>query len=114
MQAVRVRVLGYLARQGVIESSADLTTVDDDFAEREPALAALARASVGGLAPAGPERRARPPVVLHGQPGVQLKSGLNVAELGFSLHAGALAMQTTAAMDTAQRTARNRSPTTPV
>jgi hypothetical protein len=87
MQAVRIRVLGYLARPGVIESSADLTTVDDEFAEREPALAALARASVSGLAPAGPERRARPPVALHGEPGVRLKSGLNVAELGFSLHA---------------------------
>jgi hypothetical protein len=87
MQAVRIRVLSYLARRGVIESSADLTSVDDEFAEREPALGALARASVSGLAPAGPERRARPPVVLHGQPGVRLNSGLNVAELGFSLHA---------------------------
>jgi Putative transposase len=60
---------------------------DDGLAEREPALAALARASVSGLAPAGPERRARQPVALHGQPGALLKSGLNVTELGFSLHA---------------------------
>jgi hypothetical protein len=87
MQAVRIRVLGYLERQGVIESNTELSTVDDELAEREPALAALARASVCGLAPAGPERRERQPVALHGQPGALLKSGLNVTELGFSLHA---------------------------
>jgi hypothetical protein len=87
MQAVRIRVLGYLERQGVIESNADLTAVGGDFAAREPALAALARASVSGLAPAGPERRTREPIALRGEPGVELKSGLNVTELGFSLHA---------------------------
>jgi hypothetical protein len=54
MQAVRIRVLGYLARQGVIESSADLTIVDNEFAEHEPALAALARASVAGSLPRDP------------------------------------------------------------
>ena len=81
MQAVRIRVLGYLERQGVVESSAELGTVDDEFAEREPALAALARASVSGLTRAGPERRDRIPVTVHGEPGARLKSGLNVTEL---------------------------------
>jgi len=90
MQAVRIRVLGYLERPGVIESSAELRTVDDEFAERQPALAALAHARVSGLAPAGPERRDRQPVTLRGQPGALLKSGLNVTELGFSLHAATL------------------------
>jgi hypothetical protein len=42
IQAVRIRVLGYLERQGAIESSPELVTVDE-LAKREPALAALAR-----------------------------------------------------------------------
>lgn len=87
MQAVRIRVLGWLERHGVIDASAELFAVDDEFAEREPALAALARASVSGLAPAGPERRERSPISLTGHPGVEVKAPLSVAELGFSLHA---------------------------
>jgi Putative transposase/Transposase zinc-binding domain len=87
MQAVRIRVLGWLERHGVIDASAELGAVDAEFAEREPALAALARASVSGLAPAGPERRERAPIALTGKPGVEVKSPLSVAELGFSLHA---------------------------
>jgi hypothetical protein len=46
MQARAHRVLGHLQRQGVIESNSELPTVDDEFAEREPAMSALARASM--------------------------------------------------------------------
>jgi hypothetical protein len=91
MQAVRIRVLRYLARRGVIDDTRDLSVVDADFAEREPALAALATASVSGLLPAGPERRERVPIALRGKPGVSVVSGLSVAELGFSLHAATVA-----------------------
>lgn len=84
---LRIRVLGWLSRRGVIEDEAELGVVDEDFAAREPALAALARASVSGFAPAGPERRARPPLALGGVPGVELSAPLSVSELGFSLHA---------------------------
>jgi len=87
MQTVRVRVVGWLDRHGVIDASAELSVLGDEFAEREPALAALGRASVSGLSPAGPERRERAPVSLAGAPGVQVKAPLSVAELGFSLHA---------------------------
>jgi hypothetical protein len=62
-----------------------------EFAEREPALGALASASVSGLLPAGPERRERVPVELRGELGVSVVSGLSVAELGFSLHAATVA-----------------------
>jgi Putative transposase. len=46
LQVVRVRILSYLARRGVIEAGPELTVLDDGFAEREPALAQLAAASV--------------------------------------------------------------------
>lgn len=91
MQAVRIRVLRYLARQGVIDDTRALSVVDSDFAEREPALAALASASVSGLMPAGPERRQRVPVELRGEPGLAVVSALSVVELGFSLHANTVA-----------------------
>ncbi len=39
---IRVRVLGYLERRGVIENQAELAVLDGDFCEREPALAQLA------------------------------------------------------------------------
>lgn len=87
LQVIRIRIVGWLARRGVIEDRVQLGVVDDPFAEREPALAALARASVSGLAPAGPERRKRPPIALCGQPGVEVVAPLSVTELGFSLHA---------------------------
>jgi hypothetical protein len=70
LQVIRIRVLRWLARHGVIEDGALLSVVEAEFAERDPALAALARAAVSGLAPAGPERRQRPPIALGGQPGV--------------------------------------------
>jgi Putative transposase/Transposase zinc-binding domain len=87
MQAVVARVVRWLVRHGVVEDADDLAAVDSDFAEREPALAALASASVSGVLPAGPERRERVPVALVAAPGVQVKAPLSVVELGFSLHA---------------------------
>jgi hypothetical protein len=91
MQAIRIRVLRFLARAGVIEDTRELAVVDADFAEREPALAALALALVSGLAPAGPERRERAPIELRGDAGVEVVAPLSVAELGFSLHAATVA-----------------------
>jgi hypothetical protein len=91
LQVIRVRVLGYLERRGVIENRAELTVLDGDFCEREPALAQLAAAAVSGLTPAGPEQRCRPPIALRGQLGVQVSAALSVAELGFSLHAATCA-----------------------
>jgi hypothetical protein len=64
---IRIRVLRYLARRGVIDDTRELSVVDADFAERQPALA------------------------LRGEPGVAVVSGLSVAELGFSLHAATVA-----------------------
>ena len=84
MQVVRVRILSHLARCGVIEPGSELTVLDDDLAEREPALAQLAAASVAGLPPAGPELHRRP-VPLRGHPGVEIAAPLSVTEMGFSL-----------------------------
>jgi len=92
LQVIRVRVLRFLEKAGVIESRAELVLLDDGFAEREPALAQLAAASVSGLAPAGPELRHRSDaererIAMRGAPGVTVSAPLSVAELGFSLHA---------------------------
>jgi len=65
----------------------ELTLLEDGFAEREPALAAVAAAAVSGRLPAGPELRQRPPVSLRGEVGVEVTAPLAVTELGFSLHA---------------------------
>ena len=54
LQVIRVRVLGYLERRGVIENQAELAVLDGDFCEREPALAQLAAAALSGLTPAVP------------------------------------------------------------
>lgn len=93
LQVVRVRLLRFLERCGVIEETSGLTVLPDDLADREPALAQLAAASVSGLAPAGPERRDRPPrpITLRGGPGVEMTAPLAAAELGFSLHAATTA-----------------------
>ena len=91
LQVIRVRILKYLERRGVIESRHELTLLDDDFVEREPALAQLASAAVTGLVPAGPELRQRQPIALRGQPGVEVNATLSVAEMGFSLHAATTA-----------------------
>jgi hypothetical protein len=61
LQVVRVRVLRMLAHAGVIEEAdtETLCLLDDGFAERDPALFALAHSAVTGPRPAGPERRER-------------------------------------------------------
>jgi hypothetical protein len=93
LQVVRVRLLAFLIRRGVIEDDDALTVLPDALAEREPALAQLAAAAVSGLPPAGPERRDRPlgPVALRGHPGVEMTGPLAAVELGFSLHAATTA-----------------------
>lgn len=93
LQVVRVRVLAMLARRGVVEGDDELTVVPDDLADREPALAQLAAASVSGLPPAGPERRDRPhrAITLRAPPGVRMTAPLATTECGFSLHAATTA-----------------------
>ena len=82
-------MLRFLEKAGIIESRAELMLLDDGFAEREPALAQLAAASVSGIAPAGPELRHRTAderILLRGAPSVTVSAPLSVAEVGFSLH----------------------------
>ena len=97
LQVIRVRLVNFLLRRGIIESRQELTLLDDDFADREPALAQLAAAAVTGLSPAGPERHQKPPITLRGEPGVDITAPLSVTEMGFSLHAA-----TTASADDAR------------
>jgi hypothetical protein len=83
LQIARARILAYLQRQRVITVApdADLLSVSDELAERDPALAQLAAAAVSGLAPAGPELRRRPALVpFDGRPGVVISAPLSVRE----------------------------------
>jgi hypothetical protein len=91
LQVIRVRLVNFLLRRGVIEGRQELMLLNDDFAEREPALAQLAAAAVTGLLPAGPDMRQRQPIALRGQPGIEVNAPLSVAEMGFSLHAATTA-----------------------
>ena len=91
MQVIRVRILRYLVKAGVIDNACELTVLEDALAEREPALAQLAAAAVSGHAPAGPELRQREPVALRGPVGVQIMGPLSVTAMGFSLHAATTA-----------------------
>jgi hypothetical protein len=85
------RVLAWLERQGVIASRDEPMLLADESAEHDPALSALAAAAVAGVAPAGPERRARPAIALRNDSGLRIVSGLSAAEAGFSLHAATTA-----------------------
>jgi hypothetical protein len=90
LQTVRARVLALLERRGVIESRLEPRLIDDGFAEREPAVAALASAAVTGHPPAGPEHRERPALAL--RPSTERSvSGLCARDGGFSLHAATTA-----------------------
>jgi len=83
---VRVRLVRYFQRRGVIASEA--ANLEDAFAASEPALSQIAAAAVTGLPPAGPELRRRPVAIeLRGRPGIVVTAPLCVAEMGFSLHA---------------------------
>jgi len=83
-QVIRVRPVNFLER-GVIDSRQELSLLDDDFAERERALALLAAAAVSGLLPARPKLRQHQPITLCGNPGVDVTAPLSVNEMGFSL-----------------------------
>jgi hypothetical protein len=87
LETVRVRILGYLVRHGVVGADPEPSWIDADRAPRDPVLAQLAAAAVSGLPTAGPELRQRPPIPLRGRPGVIITAPLAVAEQGFSLHA---------------------------
>jgi hypothetical protein len=91
LQVIRVRLVNFLLRRGIVDSRQELTLLDDDLAEREPALAQLAAAAVAGLLPAGPDMRQRQTIALRGQPGIEVNAPLSVAEMGFSLHAATTA-----------------------
>src|SRR5450631_1210330 len=79
---------GDCCRVITVDPDADVLSVSDELAERDPALAQLAAAAVSGLAPAGPELRRRPvEVAFDGRPGVVISAPLSVREAGFSLHA---------------------------
>jgi hypothetical protein len=88
LQVVRARIVKYLERRGVIDASDELSVLDDELRDREPALARLARAAVAGLEPAGPElRRRAEPIALRGRSGVQITRPLCAQQFGFNLHA---------------------------
>lgn len=88
---VRVRLVRYLQRRGVLKGEAEGladTLTKDAFAESPPVLSQIAAAAVTGLPPAGPELRRRPKeITLRGRPGVVVTAPLCVAEMGFTLHA---------------------------
>ncbi|MBK7583135.1 MAG: transposase [Myxococcales bacterium] len=88
LQIVRARVLALLRRKGVIED--DAVARDAKLADSEPALAALAAASVTGTLPAGPALRRRDPIQLRCEAELHTKA-LCATEGGFSLHAATTA-----------------------
>jgi hypothetical protein len=76
-----------LGRRGVItldsDADSDVLCVSEELAERDPALAQLAAATVSGLAPAGPELRRKPrELAFAGRPGVVIDAPLSVREAG--------------------------------
>lgn len=90
LQIVRARVLALLRRKGVIEN--DAVARDAKLSDREPALAALAVASVTGTLPAGPALRRRDPIQLRPYEAELLHTkALCATEAGFSLHAATTA-----------------------
>jgi len=93
LHTIVVRQLALLERRGVIDTTAEPALIDGG-GERDRALSALAAASVTGLAPAGPERRKRPPIALRADTSLRFSSALSATQAGFSLHAA-----TTAAAD---------------
>lgn len=89
LQVARARILALLRRKGVIED--DSVTRDAELADSEPALAALAAASVTGTLPAGPALRRRDPIELRGDTELLHTKALCATEGGFSLHAATTA-----------------------
>jgi hypothetical protein len=87
LQVIRVRVVNFLVRRGVVESRDELTLLDGGADDADPSLAQLALAAVSGSIPAGPEIHQRPPVSLRGEPEVALVSPLCTSSMGFTLHA---------------------------
>ncbi len=102
LQIARTRIVALLLRQGVLaddddESGASFVTAEEVLAESEPALAALAVASVTGRAPAGPTLRKREPIKLRAGSEPGLTKALCATEQGFSLHAATTASASDAA-----------------
>ncbi len=72
-------------------SDASVVTADAALEDKEPALAALAAASVAGTVPAGPALRRQDPIKLRSTAELAHTKGLCAAEHGFSLHAATTA-----------------------
>jgi len=88
LQVVRVRILRYLARRGLVVADADALEVQDRLADRDEPLAQLAVAAVSGLPPAGPAVHRRPVRLAAGpDAGPEIRGPLVVADHGFNLHA---------------------------
>ncbi len=73
------------------ESGTSVVNADTALADNEPALAALAAASVAGTVPAGPALRRQDPIKLRSTAELAHPKGLCAAEHGFSLHAATTA-----------------------
>jgi hypothetical protein len=86
LQVIRVRVVNWLVRKGVVEDRDELTLLDNTD-DADPGLTQLAIAAVSGSIPAGPEIHQRPPVSLRGEPEVAVLSPLCASSMGFTLHA---------------------------
>ena len=91
LQIARSRIIKFLSRRGVVDVADDQMTVNDDLAARDPALAALASASVSGLPPAGPARRKPLLLALPVRARATVKSFLCIDDAGFGLHAATTA-----------------------
>jgi hypothetical protein len=95
LQVIRVRVVNWLVRKGVVESRDELTLLDNTD-DADPSLTQLAMtprngrrtmAAVSGSIPAAPEIHQRPPVSLGGEPEITVVSRLCASSMGFTLHA---------------------------
>ena len=92
LQIARTRIIRLLRRKGVIaDDDASAVTADAALEDKEPALAALAAASVAGTVPAGPALRRQDPIKLRSTAEPAQTKGLCAAEHGFSLHAATTA-----------------------
>ncbi len=72
-------------------SDASVVALDAALEDKEPALCALAAASVAGTVPAGPALRRQDPIKLRSTAELAHTKGLCAAGHGFSLHAATTA-----------------------
>jgi len=85
LPVIRVRVVNWLVRRGIVQGRDDLTL--DAHDDVDPRLAQPSRAAVSGSIPAGPEIHQRPPVSLRGQSESAVVSPACASSMSFTLHA---------------------------